>query len=503
MIHMAGRRVAKRSRYALLLAAAASTMLWVPAVAAPPVAEAPAQTAAIDPARLRGLADFVDGVMAEQIAAREVAGAVVTVVHDGEIMFTRGYGYANVAARRPVDPMRTLFRPGSVSKLFTWTALMQQVELGRVALDADVNTYLDFEIPPFEGRPIRVRDLMQHTPGMSDASGIITRDPKNVPEYRQWIKDPIPARLWAPGTEISYSNYGVALAGYIVERVSGKPFADYAESHIFRPLGMSSTTFREPLTGALHDNMALGYRLVDGRFVAQPYEYVGAVMPAGSSAATAPDMARFMLALLGGGQLDSVRILKSASVALLLSDSIANAPNLPGMAHGFYVVQAANPRLVGHGGNTGDFHSNLVIAPERNFGFFVATTGGRGSGAGRTDLTNAIIGRVFPQQPAPRWTGTDDPQPPMGSYRGNRRDYSRPARPEHDLKLSMPEPHIVVVESMEGKTAWEQIGPLLYEQVTGAREGGPYNRLQFYGLPDDPRLSFSYEPYQTYRLVKP
>lgn len=503
MIHLSARGAVTRSRHALFLAAAASAMLCVAAVAAPSLSRTPTRPATIDPARLQGLADFVDGVMAEQIAAREVAGAVVTVVHDGKVLFTRGYGYANIAERRPVDPMRTLFRPGSVSKLFTWVALMQQVELGRVDLDADVNTYLDFEIPPFEGQPIRVRDLMQHTPGFSDVSGIITRDSGNVRDYRQWAKENIPERLWKAGTEISYSNYGVVLAGYIVERVSGEPFADYVERHIFRPLGMSSTTFREPLTGALHDNMATGYRLVDGRFVAQPFENISAVMPAGSSSATAPDMARFMLALLGEGQLDSARILESNSVALLLSDSVANAPNLPGMAHGFYVVRAANPRLLGHGGNTGDFHSNLVIAPEQDFGFFISTTGGRGSGAGRTELTDAIIGRIFPQQPAPRWTGTDDPQPPMGSYRSNRRDYSRPARPEYDLELSMPEPHLIIVESPEGKTAWEQIGPLLYERVTGAREGGPYHRLQFYGLPDHPRLSFSNEPYLTYRLVKP
>ncbi|HEX7115209.1 MAG TPA: serine hydrolase domain-containing protein [Steroidobacter sp.] len=501
MMHLFARRAVTRCRHVLFLAAACA-MFCVAAVAAPSVSKAPAHPTTIDPARLQGLADFVDGVMAEQIAAREVAGAVVTVVHDGKVLFTRGYGYANVAERRPVDPMRTLFRPGSVSKLFTWVALMQQVEQARVDPDADVNAYLDFEIPPFDGQPIRVRDLMQHTPGFSDVSGIITRDSK-IRDYRQWVRENIPARLWKAGTEISYSNYGVVLAGYIVERISGEPFADYVERHIFRPLGMSSTTFREPLTGSLSENMATGYRLVDGRFVAQPFENISAVMPAGSASATAPDMARFMLALLGGGQLGSARILKSESVALLLSDSVANAPNLPGMAHGFYVVRAANPRLLGHGGNTGDFHSNLVIAPEHEFGFFISTTGGRASAAGRTELSDAIIGRLFPQQPAPRWTGSDDPQPPMGSYRSNRRDYSRPARPEYDLKLSMPEPHLIIVESPEGTTAWEQIGPLLYERVSGARGGGPYHRLEFYGLPDDPHLSFSNEPYLTYRLVKP
>ena len=460
------------------------------------------QVEAVDPARLGGLADFVDGVMAEQIAAREVAGAVVTVVNDGEVLFTRGYGFADIEARRPVDPMHTLFRPGSVSKLFTWTALMQQVEQGRVDLDADVNTYIDYEIPPFEGEPIRVRDLLQHTPGMSDIGGIITRDPEGYVPYNEWIKEHIPARVWAPGTEVSYSNYGVALAGYIVERVSGEPFADYVETHIFEPLGMTATTFREPLTGSMAENMATGYRLEDGRFVAEAFEFITNVMPAGSSAATAPDMARFILAMLGGGQLDGARILEPGSVEFLFADSIANAPGLPGMAHGFYVINEADPRLVGHGGNTADFHSNLVLAPERGFGFFVSTTGGRESGAGRTDLTDALIGRVFPQEPAPRWTGRDDPQPPAGSYRGNRRDYAEDANPDYDLTVTMPEPHVVVVESYDGTTAWEQIGPLLYEQVTGARDGGPYNRLRFYGLPDAPRLSFSFQPYQTFHYVE-
>ncbi|MDB5721305.1 MAG: hypothetical protein JWP15_1923 [Alphaproteobacteria bacterium] len=491
----------------LLLAAAGLTGAAIPAAMAAPqaprAARVPAKGGTIDPARLRGLADFVDGVMAEQIASREVAGGVVSVVYGGNILFTRGYGFADIDRHRAVDPMLTLFRPGSVSKLFTYTSLMQQVELGRVDLDADVNTYIDFKIPPFKGRPIRVRDLMQHTEGMSDVGGIITRNPDNLPDYRDWIKKHIPERIWAPGGEISYSNYGVAVAGYIVERVSGERFEDYVEKHIFTPLGMHMTTFREPLTGAMRDNMAVGYRLIDGRFVAQPYEFVSAIVPAGASAATAPDMARFMLALLGGGSLGNARILKSSSVEFLFANSIANPPHLQGMAHGFYEVNRANPRIVGHAGNTGDFHSNLILAPEKGFGFFISTTGGQSSSDARTELTQAIIGKVFPQPPAPRWTAVDNPPPPAGAYRGNRRDYAQPANPRYDFKVSMPEPHIVVVEGPEGKTAWEQIGPYLYQQITGARQGGPYNRLEFYGLPDNPSFSFSYEPYETYHLVKP
>jgi len=488
-----------RTASRLTLALLAAAPLACPAAAAQ---TAPVVATAFDPdAHLAGLQDFVDGVMAEQIASREVAGAVVTVVHDGQILFTRGYGYADIDQDRPVDPMQTLFRPGSVSKLFTWTALMQQIEAGRVSLDDDVAKYLDYDLPPFDGPPIRVRDLFQHTPGLSDIGGIIVRDPENLPYYADWMKENIPGRMWAPGTEVSYSNYGSVIAGYIVERVSGEPFVDYVEKHIFTPLGMNASTFREPLPASLQANMARGYTLEDGQFVAQPYEFVSPVLPAGSVAATAPDMARFMLAMLNRGQLGDARILKPESVEFLFSDSFANTPNLPGMAHGFLVYNEAGPRLVGHAGNTGDFHSDLIIAPEHGFGFFVSTTGGQESGAGRTDLGHAILGRVFSEEPTPRWTGTDAVQPPLGAYRSNRRDYSKEPRAEYDLKVSMPEPHLVLVESYDGTTAWEQIGPNLYEKVTAAREGGPFTQLEFYGLPDNPRLSFSDHPYETYHFV--
>jgi CubicO group peptidase (beta-lactamase class C family) len=266
---------------------------------------------------------------------------------------------------------------------------------------------------------------------------------------------------------------------------------------------MTSTTFREPLTGRMLANMATGYRLIDGRFAAQPYEFVSPVLPAGSSAATAPDMARFMMALLNGGALGKVRILKPSSVKMLFSDSFSNSPSLQGMAHGFYVIQKAGPRIVGHGGNTGDFHSNFVVVPEKGFGFFISETGGRGSSDGRTELTEAMIGRVFPQPPAPFWTGADTVKPLVGSYRGNRRDYGRPAMPKYDFKLTMPDANHILLDGPEGKSAWEHIGPNLYQQVTSLRAGGPYRRMEFYGTPDNLRFSFSFEPYENYHFVKP
>lgn len=462
--------------------------------------QAPAAAPA-DAERVAGLEDFVDGVMAQQLATREVAGAIVTVVQNGKVLFARGYGFADIDRGIKVDGQKTLFRPGSVSKLITWTALMQQVEAGKVDLDTDVNRYIDFVIPPFEGKPIRVRDLFSHTVGMSD----LRYDEKewaNSESYQSFLKTHIPQRLWAPGTEISYSNYGASLAGYIVERVSGEAFNDYVTKHIFQPLGMTHTTFVEPLTGENAANMALGYQFADGRFKAKPYERYGKIMPAGSAASTAPDMARFMLAMLGNGALDGKRILKPASVALLESNSIANTPDQPGMAHGFMVAREQGPRLVGHGGNTADFHSYLLLAPQAGLGFFVSFTGGDASYAGRTELSDAIIGRLFPQQPAKRWTQAGT-LPPLGAYRSNRRDYSKPADPAGDIKVSAVGDHGILVEGHGQKTAWEKIGPNRYERVTGIAEGGPFDQLRFYGNAEDARLGFASQPHVAYHLVKP
>ena len=483
-----------------IFAAAAVSLLA--SSAAPLAAATPPRASVALPmsSALASLPAFIDGVVAEQIATREVAGAVVTVVHDGRVVMSRGYGFADVGRAIPVDPARTLFRPGSVSKLFTWVALMQQIEQGKVSMDADVNRYLDFVIPPFEGKPVLVSDLFAHTPGMSDSSGISTDDPAKVEPFTKWMKTHIPKRIWAPGTETSYSNYGAALAGYIVQRLSGEPFADYTERHIFKPLGMTSTTFREDLPPAMRQRAALGYRFEEGRLLPQPVEYYGVIMPAGSASAPGADMSRFMLAMLGGGQLGGARILSPASVRLLFSDSFANAPGLEGMAHGFMVHRLSDPHLVGHGGNTRDFHSNLVLAPSLGFGFFISMTGGEGSYLARTELTEAIIGRMFPRQPAPRQAG---PPPRTGSYRVNRRDYDIPAKPERDLKVTAGAPGELKLELSGRVSQWQRIGDDTYEQVTGARAGGPYERLRFYGDERDPRLSFSSQPHVAYHLVRP
>ena len=183
------------------------------------------------------LSTFLDGFVPLALARGDVAGGVVSVVKDGKVLFAKGYGYSNLEKRTPVTVDRTLFRIGSTSKLFTWTAVMQLVEQGKLDLDKDINGYLDFKIPPYEGKPITLRNLMTHTPGFEDtARNLISTDGKPV-NLEHYLKSHLPERIFPPGEVVAYSNYGCGLAGYIVQRVSGQDFDDYIEQHIYRAAG--------------------------------------------------------------------------------------------------------------------------------------------------------------------------------------------------------------------------------------------------------------------------
>ena len=177
---------------------------------------------------------WLDGFFPYALAAGDIAGAVVVVVKDGEVLLQKGYGYSDLATRAPVDPEATLFRPGSVSKLFTWTAVMQLVEQGKLDLDADLNQYIDFEIPPRDGKPMTLRQVMTHTTGLEEQiRALITASDDEITPLGDALKHWVPERIHVPGTTPAYSNYATALAGYIVERASGETFDDYIDRHIF------------------------------------------------------------------------------------------------------------------------------------------------------------------------------------------------------------------------------------------------------------------------------
>jgi CubicO group peptidase (beta-lactamase class C family) len=337
---------------------------------------------------------WLDGFMPVALARGGFAGAVVVVVKDGAVLCEKGYGYADIEQRMPVDPRKTLFRPGSVSKLFTWTAVMQLVEAGKLDLDADVNRYLDFQIPPREGKPITLRHLMTHTPGFEETiRGLITASPSGRSlgeELKRWV----PTRVFEAGTTPAYSNYGAALAGYIVERVSHEPFEAYVEAHIFAPLGMHDSTFVEPLPARLLPQMSKGYEIRSkppGKF-----EFVS-VPPAGSLSATGDDMAKFMIAHLENGRFGEAKILEPATARQMHETLTRLMAPLNGIALGFYQQDINGHRVIAHGGDTNYFHSSLELFPDDHVGLYLSlNSAGSQVGWTRLALFEQFADRYFP-----------------------------------------------------------------------------------------------------------
>ncbi|MCY1079289.1 serine hydrolase domain-containing protein [Archangium lansingense] len=239
--------------------------LFLPTVARPEgEAPAPKQSPSTGPTDVRELEAFLDGVMREQLEAYRIPGAVIAVVKDGRLLLAKGYGYSNLERREPVIAERTLFRIGSVSKLFTWTAVMQLAEQGRLDLDADVNTYLrDFQIPATWRQPITLRHLLCHTAGFEERLPATVSSADELAPLGKLLTRSMPARVHPPGEVGAYSNYGAMLAGYIIEQVSGRPFEQYIEENILKPLDMRHSTFRQPLPPGLAPDMSTGY-LVNG-----------------------------------------------------------------------------------------------------------------------------------------------------------------------------------------------------------------------------------------------
>ena len=385
----ATRPVGRRLTLAALLTLAPLLALAEGAAPSPPP---PAEPTALTGTDVKA---WLDGYMPYALKTGDIAGAVVAVVKDGEVLTELGYGYSDVAARKGVDPKLTLFRPGSVSKLFTWTAVMQLVEQGKIDLDADVNTYLDFKIPPRDGKPITMRNLMQHTAGFEEqAKGTITEG--SSPGFEALLKAWVPERVFAPGTTPAYSNYGASLAGYIVQRLSGESFDDYMDRHIFEPLEMKYSTFRQPLPPALAPMMSKGYRTASsppGKF-----EIVGPA-PAGSLSSPAEDMAHFMIAHLQGGEYHGKRILSAATAETTHNSPLTLLPPLNRMELGFFETNINGREVIGHLGDTQYFHTSLHLFMKENVGFYVSFNSlGKEGAAGslRTALFQDFADRYFP-----------------------------------------------------------------------------------------------------------
>jgi CubicO group peptidase (beta-lactamase class C family) len=388
-------------------------------VAAPVVSPVAPGVLALDPARLEA---FVDGVVRDAMASDHVPGVTVSIVQNGQVLLKKGYGFANLEPRpRPVDPDRTLFRIASISKTFTWIAVMREVEAGRMRLDAPINLYLPEQVQVRDQgftTPIRVRDLMSHTPGFEDRAlgQLFEKDPARVRPQLVYLRQERPARVYEPGTTPAYSNYGVNLAGAAVAYVAQRPFETIIERDITGPLGMTRTTFRDPypardglpapMSTALSRDLADGFRWTTAGWRERPYEFTAHGAPAGGASTTAGDMARYMTMILNGGSLDGTTIFGPKTAEGFRTPQWRPSPSIAGPGHGFLQVGMPGGRPGwGHDGALLSFRSSMVMVPELGLGVFVAANAETGE-----RLTSQLAGRVVQQFYGPAY-----PLPDRGS----------------------------------------------------------------------------------------
>ena len=339
---------------------------------------------------------WLDGKLPDALKNGDIPGAVVTVVKDGQVVTTRGYGWADTGASggQPVavDPQTSLFRLASISKIPTSIAAMQLVEQGKVDLDADISAYLDFEIERRFDEPLTLRHLLTHSAGFEEHGSLTP-----TTDLEAYVKNDPPTQAFAPGTTPGYSNYGMALAGYIVQRVSGQPFETYVREHVLEPAGMTTSTYEQPLPKDMADLLGPGYTST-GEEV--PFELMGD-FPAGSLTVSAPDFAAFMNAQLSR----SPKLLREETWEQMWSpglgeERLGNRAKAGEMGLGYFDLSRHGRRIVGHGGDIQGWHSQFELYPEEKTGIFISYNGdGNGSDSSnnlREDLAQGFADRYFP-----------------------------------------------------------------------------------------------------------
>jgi CubicO group peptidase (beta-lactamase class C family) len=359
------------------------------------------------PIERKELESFLDKLFAEQMPKYKVPGAVFVLVKDGKILFAKGYGYADLENKKPVDADKTLFRAYSVSKSFTATAVMQLVEQGRLKLDEDVNKYLKrFQIKDKFTEPVTLADLLTHRAGFADGE---LRTQLAQGEYRildlgEYLKKSLPARARPPG-KFEYSNFGAALAGFVVEEVSGEPYAAYIEKHIFKPLGMSRSTFLLPaqLSEREAGNFALSYAIENGASRRMKFEEGDfSTAPAANLLTTGTDIARYMIAHLQNGRYKNARILGDESARKMHEPWLFSTTAEKDVGYGFFWrAEKDGQRALFHAGGYGYGNVGVMqLIPEYNAGFFVSVT--HGGIPEKREVRNVVgsqlMNRYFPKK---------------------------------------------------------------------------------------------------------
>jgi len=324
----------------------------------------------------------MDGKIDDLITAhlgQSIPGAAVVIVKDGKVIFSRGYGYADIERQIPIDPAVTVFEFGSISKTFVWVSVMQLAERGLLDLDADINNYLpeDFSRELAFEKPFTMRNLMNHAAGFEDVVLDFMFDARTMENHNTFENALLltrPAQIYKPGTASAYSNFGTALAAYIVGYVSGQSYASFERDNIFIPAGMNNTLNQPDWTNNVDflQSKAVGYMQdASGGFRSGMQSYFS-LYPAGAVNGTVEDLARFIKALTPPQGESGLFFDNAATLAGLFTPGSLDPIIYPGTYHGFLRYDGTRPAF-GHSGGTAMFTSYFAIVPEERFGFAVIT----------------------------------------------------------------------------------------------------------------------------------
>ncbi|MEC0170341.1 serine hydrolase [Paenibacillus graminis] len=437
-----------------------AAVLLVPSVVAAADPEKDASPVNLGKAEIEA---FANTFFQQKEVKDQLAGAVLVVVKNGQVMLNKGYGYADIDSQKPFDSGNTVFRVASVSKLFTAVGIMQLAEKGKLDLDKDVQAYLpDVQIPNKTGGPLTLKHLMTHTGGFDAGTA---EDPQKTYSLRDFIKETVPTVITKPGEVFNYNNYGYDLQGYIIEKVSGLPFEEYMRKNLFAPLGMNNSDFI--FTDKVKKAIATPYD--SSLKQAQQVVNVPANRPAGGMFSTGADMAKFLMAMLNDDPASGHRILTEASIRAMEHNSVTIHPKIPGAGYGLesnYTQYYNGYNVVEKGGDLPGFHSNIWLLPDEKTGVFLASNSDKGNL--RLSFFEQFMNRYFPKKgKGPTFVQPEPTKQQLLRFEGTYRDLRSPGW-SYDISAV---DGALIVKAPSGNHTLRQAEDLLFYDEEGVAAG--------------------------------
>ena len=446
--------------------------------------EATSQAGISDPAEFE---TFIDSYLAEMMEANHIPGVAFTAVKDGEVFFSKGYGYANLEEQIPFDPQETLLTTASLGKTFTSLGVLQLYEQNLIDLNEDVRPYFtEFQLETSYDQPLTFEHLLTHRDGFEARMigvGALTED--DLLPLGELLETYTPTQLYPPGKYMTYGDTAANLSGYLLQQISGMPFEDFMAVNILDPLGMASSTFYQILSEQDSKRLASGYEYHEGELHALPLMFIR-YAPAGGLRTTATDMTHFMLAVLNGGEYEGVRVIEADTLDLYFTQQYAPAPGMPGMTYGLFEHFENGQTVLLRDGDGVGTRTRMFLLPEYDLGFFISYNSG--DSKLRLDVVTAILDRYFPpsddQTPLPvedyhararQFAGTYQPmQADVSTFGKSMFFFSQlvevSATDEGYLSIvttGMGGEQSSVLGGFEGTTLWVEVEPLYFTQLDG------------------------------------